>query len=238
MKSLSVLIPAYNEEKLLKKSTLDLLYYLKSLKIDFEIIICINASKDKTEDIAEILSKKYKEIRYIVIRKKGFGLALRAGIKAAKKELITYMPADGEAGNDFIERALKEINNYDVILGSRYLIREYKLENLFREFLSRAYAKIIRLIFSSRVTEFGTIKMFKSGWAKRVVKECNSVKFEFQVEMLYFALRDKKRIKEIPVKVNYQGDRESKVNIVKDIALLAKSSIMYGIKLKIHQLFH
>ena len=239
MQSLSVLIPAYNEEMLVQKTALCMLDYLKSLKIDFEIILCINDSTDKTEDIAKALSKRYKQIKYLSINKKGFGLALQQGIRTAKKDLITYMPADNEIAHDFIGKALEEIKNFDIVSGSRYIKGASQSTTLlFRKFLSRAYAAIIRLFFSSKITEFGTVKMFRSDWAKKMVNECTSVHWDFQVEMLYFALRDKKRIKEIPLQVKYQFSRESSVNPLNDIVSLFKSAIKYGIKLRTHQLFH
>jgi len=239
MQSLSVLIPAYNEEILIQKTALSMLNYLQSLKIDFEIIICVNNSTDKTEDIVRSLAKKNKQIKYLSINKKGFGLALQEGIKIAKKDLITYMPADNEIEHDFIERALSEINNFDVISGSRYLKGASQSTTLlFRKFLSRAYAQIIKLLFSNKITEFGTVKMFRSDWAKKMMNECTSVHWDFQIEMLYFALRDKKRIKEIPLQVRYQSSRESSVNPLNDIISLFKSAIKYSIKLRIHQLFH
>ena len=238
MQSLTVLIPAYNEEKLIRKTTLDMLSYLKSLKIDFEIIICVNHSTDKTEEISRSLSKEHKQIRCLSIQEKGFGLAIKEGIKSAKKGLITYMPADDEADKHFIEMALKRIKDYDVIFGSRYLNGRRLSTNPIRGLLSRTFANMIKIIFSSGITEFGTVKMFKSDWVKKVVKECTSTHWDFQVEMLYFALRDKKRIKEVPLKVSYQTERESTVNIINDIVSLFLSAVKYGFKLRLHQLFH
>jgi len=239
MQSLTVLIPAYNEEKLIKKTILSMIQYLNSLRIKFEIIVCINDSTDETEEIVMQLSKKYKKLKYFSINDKGFGIALRKGIERSTKNLITYMPADDEADKDFIRNALKHIKNYDVICGSRYIKGAHQsTTKTFRKFLSISYAKIIQLFLSKEFTEFGTIKMFRTDWAKKVVKECKSVHWEFQVEMLYFALRDKKRIKEIPINVIYQTERESKVNVIADVFSLFKSALKYGIKLRIHQLLH
>ncbi len=233
MKSISVLIPAYNEKKLLKKSTLNLLDYLRSLKIDFEIIICVNASKDKTEEIAKTLSRKYKEIKYIIIKRKGFGLALIEGIKAAKKEVITYMPADGEVKNGYIGHALHYFPDYDIVLGSRYLSEKYFKQGVHRIFLSITLAFIVRIILSNKISEMGTVKMFRSSWAKQIIKECTTENFEWQIEMTYFALRDKLKIKEIPVET--RGTRiqsESKVNLIKDPYSLLCACLKYGSKLK------
>ena len=241
MHSLTVLIPAYNEELLIKKTTLSIFNYLKKIKIDFEIIACVNSSTDRTEAIVKSLSKKYKQIRYASIKEKGFGIALWKGIATAKKELITYMPADGEVDNSFIRDALKYIDKYDIVFGVRYLTDEYKLENLFREFLSRAYAKIIKIIFCWEINEFGNLKMFRADWAKRLLKECESRGFDFQVEMLYFALRDKKSIKEIQIEFTNQKERKSTVKVFETIILLSRIAIKYGLKWRLHQikqLFH
>lgn len=236
--ALTVLVPAYNEERMIKKSVLVLLKYLKSLKTDFEIIICVNASTDRTESIAKELSRMHREVRYISIKRKGFGVALIEGIKAAKKSIITYMPSDNEIVLDFIERALGEIKDYDLVSGSRYLRGSTQSSNLFRVFLSSAYAKLIKMLFSFKITEFGTVKMFRADWAKKIVNELTPSHWEFQVEVLYLALRDGKRIKEIPIRVNYQEERESTVNIFSDIISLFKSAIKYGIRLRMRQLFH
>src|SRR3989338_220689 len=112
MQSLTVLIPAYNEEKLIKKTILSMIQYLNSLRIKFEIIVCINDSTDETEEIVMQLSKKYKKLKYFSINDKGFGIALRKGIERSTKNLITYMPADDEADKDFIRNDLKHIKNY------------------------------------------------------------------------------------------------------------------------------
>jgi len=98
MTSLTLLVPSYNEEKQLTASICYYLSYLRHLKElkDFEIIICVNGSTDKTADIARRLAKKYKEVRYIITHRKGIGIAMKLGITYATKDIITYMPGDGE----------------------------------------------------------------------------------------------------------------------------------------------
>ncbi|MBI2651238.1 glycosyltransferase family 2 protein [Candidatus Woesearchaeota archaeon] len=233
MESLTVLIPAHNEERLIGNTLPHILNYLKSLKVDFEIIVCINSSTDKTEQIVSSFSKKDKRVKYLLIKEKGFGIAVRKGIKSAKKNVIVYMPADNEVDKSFIGMALKQIKDYDVVSGSRYLDKDYLLEDLFRDFLSRAYAKITRAFISNKITECGTVKMYKSKWAKEFVEYCTRDGWDFQLEELYLALKHKKKIVEIPIKVNEQNERQSKVHVVSTTLSLLKSVMKYWIKLRV-----
>jgi len=111
-KDISVVIPAYNEEKIIERTTLDLLEYLNSIKKKgiihtFEIIIGVNGSTDDTEKIARQLSRKHNEIRYVSTPIKGMGAGLTEGVKAASKEYVTFVAADGEILPTFIPSALK-----------------------------------------------------------------------------------------------------------------------------------
>lgn len=237
MQSLSVLIPAYNEEVLIQKTVLSMLDYLKSLRIDFEVIVCVNDSTDKTEKIVKSLSKWHKQIRYVFVKEKGFGIAIRRGIKEAKKKLITYMPADGEIKNNFIGNAIKQFPKYDIVLGSRYLSKKYFKNGFHRIFLSLMLALIVRIVFSNKVTEMGTVKMFKASWAKKILSEVKSDNFDLQIEILYLALKDLLKIKEIPVDTfNRRTQAESKVNLIKDPYNLLIACLKYGYKLKKHRL--
>src|SRR3989344_3268358 len=222
--SLTVLIPAYNEEKVIRTTAIELKAYLDSLKhknliSEFEIIICVNGSTDNTEKIAKELSKKYKEIRYVSTKGKGMGLALREGVKMARKDIITFIAADGEVLNQFIERAISMLKNYDFISGSRYLVKsQIRGSSLSRRFLSIGFSYLIRIFFSQKFTEVGTIKVFRRNWAQKIIGECRRDDPSWQVEMLYYALTSNLRIGEIPVYIKIKrASDESKVRIFKEV---------------------
>ncbi|MEK6886802.1 MAG: glycosyltransferase family 2 protein [Nanoarchaeota archaeon] len=241
--SITVLIPAYNEENVISITTLELKTYLDSLKhknliSEFEIIICVNGSTDNTEKIANELSKKYKEIRYFAIKGKGMGLALREGIRRAKKDIITFIAADGEVLNQFIEQAISALKAYDFISGSRYLIKsQVRGSNLARRFLSIGFSYFIRIFFSWNFTEVGTIKVFRRNWAQKISRKCKRDDPSWQVEMLYYALTSNLRVKEIPVciKIKRASD-ESKVRIFKEIYFFFKITVKYSILLRLYQI--
>ncbi|MBN2421481.1 glycosyltransferase family 2 protein [Candidatus Woesearchaeota archaeon] len=241
--SVTVLIPAYNEEKVIKNTVLELKHYLASLTAksnldSYEIIVCINGSNDKTEEICKALSKQHKEIRYFSIKNKGMGIALREGVKRAKKDIITFVAADGEVLNCFIEMAVKEMKNYDFLSGSRYLVKKQVRGSSFaRRFLSIGYSYFIRMFFSPRFTEVGTIKVFRRKWGQKVIKQCKRDDPSWQVEMLYLASRDKLKLKEIPVYIKIKrASSESKASVLKEIYYFFKITAKYSLLLRWHQI--
>ena len=242
-KSVSVLIPAYNEEEVIEKTAIELLSYLNSLKkkkkIDsFEIIICINASIDNTEKIAKELSKKHKEIKYIHIKEKGMGIALRKGVENAKKEIITFIGADGEVLNEFIERAILALNDCDFISGSRYLVKsQIRGSSTRRRILSIGFAFLIHNFFSRKLTEVGTIKAFRKKWAQKIIKKCKRNDFSWQTEILYYAIRDNLRIIEIPVKIVIKRESsKSKTMVIRDTLSFFKTTFYFWFLLRIYQI--
>jgi len=243
-RSVSVLIPAYNEEELIKRTAIELLSYLNSLKkkrkIDsFEIIICINASTDKTEEIAKELSKKHKEIKYFSTPKRGLGIALRKGIEKASKEIIvSFIPADGEVLNDFIKGAVLLIDDYDFLSGSRYLVKsQIRGSSVKRRILSICLAWIIHNFFSRKLSETGTVRIFKKKWAQKAAKECKRDDSSWQIEILYHALNDNLKIKEIPVKIRIKREGgKSKIRIVRETWSCFKTILYFWFALRIHRI--
>lgn len=224
---LSVLILAYNEERLIRKTVLETLKYLKRLGIDFEIIICINGSTDRTEKIVKKLP-----VKYISIKQKGVGIALRKGIQKATKEWVIFYPGDGEGELEFIGRALKETKNYDFIIGSRYTRKQTRGASLLRKTLSVTFVILTRLLFSNEFSEMGITKLFRREWAKRL--PLKSIEDDIQLELNYYAIKDKLRIKEVYIRnLIRRPASQSKANLIKASILYFKSLISYGVRLKL-----
>ena len=112
---LSVVIPAYNEEKGIGKVLDELKEILESKSRDYEIIVVDDGSTDHTAKIV-------KEKEVILIQhpqNKGYGAALKNGIKHAKGEKILITDADGTYPNKEIPRLLEHADQYDMVVGSR-----------------------------------------------------------------------------------------------------------------------
>lgn len=243
--SISVLIPAYNEERVIGRTVLDLKSYLDSLKArgvleSYEIIVCINGTVDRTEEIVKGISEKYEggTVKFFSINGKGMGLALREGIKKSSKEMITFVAADGEVLNDFIERAVMALRDYDFVSGSRYLVKsQVRGSSFLRRFLSISFAFFIRLFFSTQLSEVGTVKAFRREWAQRIVGQCKRDDPSWQVEILYYAFRDGLRVKEVPVYIEIRRKGgESKVKVVREVFSFMGITLKCGLSLRWNQL--
>lgn len=115
-KSLSVIIPAYNEEKVIEKTIRSLENELNRLDLDYEIIVVNDGSTDKTRGILEkisgiqVLHHSYN---------KGNGAALKTGIEKAKFDNLLFFDADGQHKPKYISELIKHVNNFDMVAGAR-----------------------------------------------------------------------------------------------------------------------
>lgn len=235
--SVSMLIPAYNEEKLLEKTALDLYSYLNSLKkksaiSSFEIIICINGSTDRTEEISKNLSKKHKEILYISMEQRGMGIALTAGMKKASKNIMIFVPADGEFIFDFIGRAIPLMDKYQIINCSRFMTKQPHGSNPIRILLSHAFREFFRLMFKYKFSEVGSSKVIRSDAARILIPHLKGYGGNWHMDVLYYSLKYKFKIKEIPLNIQITRPlSEAKVNLLKETWRFFHTCLGYGIKI-------
>lgn len=115
-KSLSIIIPAYNEEKIIEQIVQDLKNELNRLDLNYEIVVVNDGSTDKTKEILEkipgikIINHPYN---------KGNGAALKTGIKNARYNYILFFDADGQHKPEYIKKFLEYSDQYDMIAGAR-----------------------------------------------------------------------------------------------------------------------
>lgn len=112
MKNISIIIPAYNEEKSIES----LIKNVKTLDIDKEIIVVNDGSTDDTEKIIKNIS----DIKTILHPyNKGNGAAVKTGILASSNENIIIIDADGQHNPEDVVKLIEELDNYDLVVGAR-----------------------------------------------------------------------------------------------------------------------
>lgn len=119
MASLSVVIPAYNEEESIGYVLTDTLSGLPKTVRDYEIIVVDDGSKDRTPQIADSFAKKNKHIRVIHQSHGGFSKAMITGIRLAKKDYVAYMHAGGHDLVRDMTNCIRVMKKYDLVLGIR-----------------------------------------------------------------------------------------------------------------------
>lgn len=157
--SLSIVIPAYNEEGALANLIRETHRDAEKTTKNFEIIIVNDGSSDKTAVVADSLAKKYKNVRVIHHKKnQGLALAWRDGIKACEKDIILYIEGDGQQPFKDQYDLLEKIKHADLVLGTRTERFDYKF---FRKVLSYGYLFLIRLFFGLKYKDVGWSQAYR-----------------------------------------------------------------------------
>ena len=232
---ISIVIPAYNEEKRIGNILEGYGNFFKEKKKnkeidDFELLIVINNTKDKTEEVIKKFAKKYKEIRYLNFKEGGKGFAIKEGFKDALKrenDLIGFVDADMSTPPEAFYDLIKNIGNYDGIIGDRWHEKSIitKKQGLSRRIISRGYNLIVRTLFllSFRDTQCGA-KLFKRKVLEKNINKIVSSQWNFDIALLFCLRKESKaKIKSIPTIWN--NDEDSKVNLKSTPVRMFASSI-------------
>lgn len=205
MKTLSVLIPVFNEEKTLIE-LLDMVMAADSCGLEKELIIVNDASTDGTEKILENLdTARYNAKIYSHEKNQGKGAALRTAQAHATGEIIIIQDADLEYTPDEYAELLKPIldGKADVVYGSRLSggkpTRAFKILHLFgNKFLSL----MTNILYNCTLTDMETCyKVFKAEYFKNITIRSN--RFDFEPEITAKILKRGARIYELPI--SYYG---------------------------------
>ena len=158
-KSISVFLPALNEEENIKDCVTSVNNYLRKNFKDFEILIIASGSSDKTPDIVANLAKKNKRIRLINSKEKlGYGMALKSGFKNSRKELVFYTDADNQFNIKDFDKFLPLMDSYDIISGYRINRHDPPL----RIFIADVYNFLIRVLFGLKIKDVdASFKLYK-----------------------------------------------------------------------------
>ncbi|HQJ16034.1 MAG TPA: glycosyltransferase family 2 protein [Candidatus Omnitrophota bacterium] len=155
--TVSVCVPAYNEQATLRVSIDGLIEALSGKIAGFEVIIVNDGSSDATGDIADELEKKYRQIRVIHHRaNKGIGASYRDALSLAKYEYFTWFPADLENGPAELLNCLPYLRP-DTVIVNHY--RASDRRSLFRRLVSRAFVAAINALFRQRITYYNGLNI-------------------------------------------------------------------------------
>lgn len=142
--SLSVVLPAYNEEQNAAAAVKEVSAVAQRLDADYEIILVNDGSSDRTGEIGRELEERIPDFRLVEhYPNRGYGGSLKAGYAAAEKELITFVPADNQFDFSEIERFLAKIDNADIVCG----YRANRQDNIVRKFNAVGWNSLVRMLF-------------------------------------------------------------------------------------------
>lgn len=216
---LSVIIPAYNEEKRISNTLLDIDKYLSKQDYSYEIIVVSDGSKDKTAAIVNKFSDLIKNLRLIDNKENhGKGWVVRQGILEAKGRYRLFMDADNATTIDHFEKMIPLFKQgFKVIIGSRDKkdapgAKQAVAQSFLKRQLGNFGNILIQLLAVSGIwdTQCG-FKAFTDKATNDIFERCLIDRWGFDIEALAIARKLDYKIGIIPV--NWVNDPESKVSL-------------------------
>ena len=216
MVSISVILPAWNEEKIIRKNAQYILLYLSSKKHDFELIVINDGSSDNT--LAEIKKIKHKNLVVLDNEKNlGKGFTVRKGILNAKKKYILFLDTDLATPIEELEKFIPYMKTYDIIIGSRAVKGAdiTKSQPFYRVFIGKCFNVFVQILTIRGIkdTQCG-FKLFPTELAKKLALKQTIRRWTFDVEYLLIAQKYGHTIKEVPV--TWICGEKSDVSLIKD----------------------
>lgn len=148
--SLSVVMPAHNEEAAIAETLRSVIDALSQWVRDFEVIVVNDGSQDVTRTIVEEIAKADPRIRLINhASNQGYGAALVSGFEAVTKELVFFMDSDGQFDIHDLEDFFSYIDKYDAVLGYRI----QRQDTWVRKLNAWGWKLLVRLVFGLRVRD-------------------------------------------------------------------------------------
>lgn len=226
--NLSIIIPAYNEEKRVRATLEHLIEKFNNL---CEILI-VSESTDKTNAIVLKFSEDESFVKLVTSAKRlGKGGAFKKGFENTHGNIVLLLDSDLPVLMSDVEKVISSIGQVDVAVASREVegTRILVYPPLIRVFAGKIFSKLFNLLFDLRVkdTQCGC-KAFKREVLERVLPTVESNGFEFDAELLFRCRKMGYTIKEVPVNWSYKPD--SKLNLLKDTISMGKGVLKLWLK--------
>lgn len=221
---LSIVIPAFNEERRLPRTLMRTVPYLdRNLGEPYEIVVVDDGSADRTCELVAEFAKEHPQVRLIRQgRNQGRGVAVRAGVAAAKGELILETDADGSVEDEAIARFLSFLRRHpsvDLAVGSRNVAGAEILtpQPVLRVALGYGFLWLAKALFGWHIQDYTLgFKMFRAEAARDIFAHQFDSGFLAEGEIVFVAMRRGWRLVELPTL--WTDFRESRVNPWRDSA--------------------
>jgi glycosyltransferase involved in cell wall biosynthesis len=158
--SVSIVLPAYNEEANIERAVTRALEVLGGLGVEHEVIVVDDGSRDLTSSLVEkLVIQHHPKVRLLVhTRNHGYGAAIRTGFGAVQMGLVFFTDADNQFDIGEIAYFIPQMEAFDVLTG----FRVYRYDTVVRSMLSWIYNRMVGVMFRVRVRDVDcAFKLFR-----------------------------------------------------------------------------
>lgn len=193
--SISLVVPAYNEESNIGVFLNSAIKSIEKLVKDYEIIIINDGSTDRTKDIVNNFLRKNNRIKQIIHNSNlGYGDALRTGFRISSKELVFFTDSDNQFDLSEIAHFYEEIGNNDYVIG----YRKNRQDSIIRRINGRLWTKLVNVLYGLDVKDVNcAFKMFKRDIIKSLKLKSSGA--SINAELLNELMKKKYKYTQIPV---------------------------------------
>lgn len=200
---LSLIVPAYNEEKRLARMLAAYLpFFSGRYGHGFEMLVVVNGTSDGTATVAGGYSATFPQLKCIVeSRRIGKGGAVMLGFGAAQGDLVGFVDADGSTPPEAFQDLVSHIGEAGAIIASRWLpgAQVSPRQPFSRRLASRLFNMMVRLVLGIKLsdTQCGA-KLLKREAVRQILPSLGITQWAFDVDLLFQLRRAGYRIVEIP----------------------------------------
>ncbi|MFH1054129.1 MAG: dolichyl-phosphate beta-glucosyltransferase [Candidatus Woesearchaeota archaeon] len=206
MKKVSIIVPVYNEENRAPDFLNSLIKFCRVNLEDYEILFVNDGSTDNTIEMLKKLALGDSCIKIFTYKEnKGKGAAVQIGVFKAEGEKIIFIDADGSIPADEIPKMVQELEEYDVVAGSRTNKDSEVRQPFYRVFSGVSFNIIVNLLFSVNIKDnLCGFKGFKKDAATDLFKDLIDKRWVFDVEVFFKIRKRGYSLKDIPINWVYK----------------------------------
>jgi glycosyltransferase involved in cell wall biosynthesis len=227
----SIVIPVYNEEGILRGSVLELEEKLRPFGWSYELLLCENGSRDRTIEIGRELEVEHPQVRMLSVGQPNYGLAMKVGILEARGTYVICDEID-LLDTEFYARAmaLLERSDTDLVVGSKAMVGSNDQRPLFRRTATRVYNGMLRVVCRFPGTDTHGLKAFRRDALLETARRCVLDRDVFASEFVIRAHREGKKVVEVPFAVREK--RPPSINLLKRVPHVVKSVAKLAISVR------
>jgi glycosyltransferase involved in cell wall biosynthesis len=217
--TLSLVIPAYNEQARLPYTLFQIQAYVCRERMDCEVIVVDNGSNDSTSAVVLQAAAKFPRLKLLRTDRRGKGCAVRTGALSAEGDVVVFADADLSWSVEDLSRFVAMISDATpLVIGSREGAEARRIgEPRYRHLMGRVFNRVVQALAVPGIEDSQCgFKAFRADAARAIFSRQRIDGFGFDVEVLYLARRLGYGIRVVPLR--WEHKENSRVAPLRDTA--------------------